>query len=220
MISVSDTGTGMHADILKRAVEPFFTTKEIGKGTGLGLSQVYGFLKQSGGHLKLYSEVSLGTVVKIYLRRTQGGKIPQADEEHPLAVPVAGRAETILLVEDDADVRRYLSDLLQDLNFKVHAADGGPAALRYIQSGGHLDLLLTDVVMPGMNGRELGRAVGENLPDVPVLYMTGYSRNVLIREGRLEEGLDVLHKPVSQAELSDRLQKALRRRRSRHDSME
>lgn len=213
MISVSDTGEGMSRDALKKAVEPFFTTKDVGRGTGLGLSQVYGFLKQSGGHLKLYSEVGLGTIVKLYLPRAKGDVHTESPER---AAPLRqyGRRETILLVEDDPDLRVYLTELLQDLNFVVHPASGADEALEYMGSGGTLDLLLTDVVMPGMNGRQLAENVRQALPEVPVLFMTGYSRNVLIREGRLDQRLDVIHKPLSQTELGERVRAALDRRRT------
>jgi PAS domain S-box-containing protein len=212
VICVSDTGTGMPADVLNRAFEPFFTTKELGQGTGLGLSQVYGFVKQSGGHIKIYSELDQGTTIKIYLPRLHGGAAD--DEGDTDQFPVVGeKSETILVVEDDTDVRAYLSDVLRGLEYRVIAAPHAEAALELLRkTDGTIDLLLTDIIMPGWNGRELARE-GERLrPGMQVLFMTGYSRNAVVHQGRLDEGVDLLQKPVSQAHLATRVRAALDRK--------
>jgi PAS domain S-box-containing protein len=211
LICVSDTGAGMPSDVLNHAFEPFFTTKEIGQGTGLGLSQVYGFVKQSGGHVKIYSEVGQGTTVNIYLPRLARALADDAaiDTEAPAQSDVG---EVILLVEDDGDVRAYLSEALRGLGYHVIAAPNAEAALKVIdQADARIDLLLTDVVMPGMNGRELGRHAKNMRPGLNVLYMTGYSRNAVLHHGRLEEGVELLQKPIAQNHLAARVRDVLDR---------
>jgi CheY-like chemotaxis protein len=209
MLSVSDTGEGMPKDVLDRAFEPFFTTKELGHGTGLGLSQVYGFVKQSGGHVKIYSEVGNGTTVRMYFPRLDS-KIgqDQADESAP---PVPGDTEArILVVEDNADLRSYLAEAVRLLGYSVTTAESGSAALDLLtQDDLGIDLMLTDVVMPGMTGRELGERAGALRPDLKVIYITGYSRSALARNGRLDPRLNVLQKPVTQNELAVRIRDAL-----------
>jgi PAS domain S-box-containing protein len=210
-VCVSDTGMGMTADILNRAFEPFFTTKELGQGTGLGLSQVYGFVKQSGGHVKIYSEPNQGTSVKIYLPRLHG--MAAEDENETDQAPIgADKGETILLVEDDSDVRAYLADVLRGLEYRVIAAPHAEAALELLQKADRtIDLLLTDIIMPGCNGRELAKEAERLRPGMQVLFMTGYSRNAVVHQGRLDEGVDLLQKPVSQAQLATRVRAALDR---------
>ena len=211
-ICVSDTGAGMPADVLNRAFDPFFTTKELGQGTGLGLSQVYGFVKQSGGHIKIYSEVDQGTTVKIYLPRLRGAAANEDAElkEAPLG---AEKSETILVVEDDSDVRAYLGDVLRGLDYRVLAAPHAEAALEILrQNNGTIDLLLTDIIMPGWNGRDLAKEAERLRPGMQVLFMTGYSRNAVVHQGRLDEGVDLLQKPVSQALLASRVRAALDRK--------
>src|SRR5262245_22592676 len=211
VICVSDTGVGMAPDVVNRAFEPFFTTKELGRGTGLGLSQVYGFVKQSGGHVKIYSEMGQGTTVKIYLQRLQGKHVDEISEAGQTVIG-AERAEAILVVEDDADVRAYLADVLRSLDYRVVAAPNAEAALEFLRSNAAIDLLLTDIIMPGWNGRELAREAGRLRPGIRVLYMTGYSRNAVVHRGRLDEGVDLLQKPVSQAQLATRVRAALDRK--------
>jgi len=212
-ICVTDTGTGMPREIVDRAFEPFFTTKELGQGTGLGLSQVYGFVKQSGGHVKIYSEVGQGTTVKIYLPRLHG-RVTEDDEEPDLIPVGAEESESILVVEDDPDVRTYLADVLRSLNYRVTAVANVQAAEEVIaQPERKIDLLLTDIVMPGGNGRELANAAQVKRPGLQVLFMTGYSRNAVVHQGRLDEGVDLLQKPMSQAQLATRVRLALDRRR-------
>jgi CheY-like chemotaxis protein len=208
-ICVSDTGCGMPSDILQRVFEPFFTTKEPGQGTGLGLSQVYGFVKQSGGHVKIYSEVDQGTTVKIYLPRYMG----KANEDQELDDDFASSGEgdeTILVVEDDADLRAYIGEVLRRLGYRVRAVPNATAALPILEEkNSRIDLLLTDIVMPGRNGRELGRQAQTLRPGLPVLYMTGYSRNAVVHQGRLDEGVDLLQKPISQQALGARVRDLL-----------
>jgi len=213
LLSVSDTGTGMSKDVLNRAFEPFFTTKESGQGTGLGLSQVYGFVKQSGGHIKIYSEVAEGTTVKIYLPRFFGSKEDdEAADEALLAVGENG--ETVLIVEDDGDLRGYLADVVHSLGYGVVTASNANVALDLLnQQNVHFDLMLTDVVMAGMNGRELAEKANNVRPDLKVIYMTGYSRNAVTHHGRLDPHLDVLQKPITQSELAMRIRETLDKRR-------
>jgi PAS domain S-box-containing protein len=210
-ICVTDTGVGMSPDTLNHAFEPFFTTKELGQGTGLGLSQVYGFVKQSGGHVKIYSEAGQGTTVKVYMPRYLGKALdedPAADE--PLAE--GEQTETILVVEDDADLRSYLAEILRGLKYRVITTSNAQSALMTLRANAqHVDLLLTDIIMPGMTGRELGKKAQEVRPALQVLYMTGYSRNAVVHQGRLDEGVDLLQKPVSQGELANRVRAILDR---------
>lgn len=208
VICVSDTGLGMSKEILGHAFEPFFTTKELGQGTGLGLSQVYGFVKQSGGHIKIYSEEGQGTTIKIYLPRYTGPAAPEAREDQSVAEGT--QSETILVVEDDPDLRTYLTEILRNLNYEVLAVPHAQSALTILlQAERRVDLLLTDIVMPGINGRELGRRAQEMRPELPILYMTGYSRNAVVHHGRLDEGVELLQKPVSQAEVATRVRELL-----------
>jgi CheY-like chemotaxis protein len=192
---------------MERAFEPFFTTKQTGQGTGLGLSQVYGFVKQSGGHLKIYSELGDGTTIKIYLRRFVGEALTQEDIK---TVPSRGNAgECILVVEDDADVRAYVVETLGGLGYDVLEAGGGDAALKLIDEYKSIGLLLTDVVMPGMNGRKLAEEAKLRHPALKVVFMTGYSRNAIVHQGRLDPGVDLLQKPINSGQLAAMVRKLL-----------
>ncbi|MGA0600260.1 PAS domain-containing protein [Caulobacter sp. KR2-114] len=210
MISVSDTGSGMSPETLLRVFEPFFTTKEVGRGTGLGLSMVYGFVKQSGGHVKVYSEVGVGTTVKIYLPRLVGAEAVADEVQAPLA-PEGTRDETILVCEDDDDVRAYSVEMLRELGYRVLEAHDGPSALRLLQrQEGRVDLLFTDVVLPGgMTGAVLAREARALRPDVKVLFTTGYARNAIVHHGRLDPGVELLTKPFAYADLAARVRDLL-----------
>lgn len=209
VICITDTGGGMDGDVARRAFEPFFTTKELGHGTGLGLSQVYGFVKQSGGHVKLYSEVGQGTTVKLYFPRFAGG-LPEEENEAPEILAQGEQGETILVVEDDKDVRTYLSDALRGLHYRVLSAANATIALKLLSEDQlRIDILLTDIVMPGMNGRELGKKATKLRPRLKVLYMTGYSRNAVVHQNRLDQGVELLQKPISTQVLASRLRDML-----------
>jgi signal transduction histidine kinase len=204
-LAVTDTGTGMAGDVVDRAFEPFFTTKAAGHGTGLGLSQVYGFVRQTGGHVNIYSEVGEGSTVKIYLRRYVGNATAP---EQPKPARTLGRSgECILVVEDDADVRSYVTETLEGLGYDVLDAGSGDDALRLMDQHRTIVLLLTDVVMPGMNGRKLAEQARARQPTLKVLFMTGYSRNAIVHQGRLDPGVDLIQKPLT----SDQLAATVRR---------
>jgi signal transduction histidine kinase/CheY-like chemotaxis protein len=210
VVAVSDTGVGMPPDVLGRAFEPFYTTKEVGHGTGLGLSQIYGYLKQSGGHAKIYSEPGEGTTVKLYLPREVAGT--EASIEQPAAasaVATAKPGEVVLVVEDEANVRSFAVEALGELGYVVHEAEDGPAALRLLESCGPVDLLFTDVVMPGMTGRELADAVLRRWSEVKVLYTTGYTSNAIVHGGRLDPGVNLLPKPYVIDDLARKVRAAL-----------
>jgi CheY-like chemotaxis protein len=209
MIAVADTGEGMDRTTRERAFDPFFTTKEVGKGTGLGLSQVYGFVRQTGGHVRIYSEINEGTTVKIYLPR-HAGEERDADVQIRTreAAPIAG-AETILVVEDDAALRAYTTEILAELGYRVLEARDGPSALRVLEEQ-HVALMFTDVVMPGgMNGRDLADEALRRRADLKVLFTTGYTRNAIVHHGRLDAGVHMIGKPFSFAELGAKVRALL-----------
>src|SRR3984957_110757 len=208
MISVTDTGCGMPKEVAEKATEPFFTTKPTGQGTGLGLSQVYGFVKQSGGHLRIYSEPGEGTTVKIYLPRS-GARGPDLVPSNASLRLEEGSGETILVVEDDADVRAYVVEALNGVGYRVLEAADAEAALRILAADAEIRLMLTDVVMPGMNGRALADAARQSHPGVRMLFMTGYSRNAIVHQGRLDPGVALIQKPFSQASLAARIRTIL-----------
>ena len=210
VLCVSDTGVGMDEETVSRAFEPFFTTKEVGKGTGLGLSMVYGFVKQSGGHLKIYSEVGEGTTVKIYLPRLLGSALEE-EEEVDQIVPEGACEETILVCEDDDDVRAYSVQVLRELGYRVLEAHDGPSALRLLErQEGRVDLLFTDVVLPGgMSGAVLAERARALRPDMKLLFTTGYARNAIVHHGRLDPGVELITKPFSYSELATRVRDIL-----------
>jgi PAS domain S-box-containing protein len=208
-ICVSDTGIGMSTEIVAKAFEPFFTTKEIGQGTGLGLSQVYGFIKQSGGHVKIYSEIGHGTTVKLYLPRYRGKEDAEDEKIETRDLP-RGRAEIVLVVEDDPDVRDYTVEMVSELGYGVLSAGDGTSALRLLDSHPDVSLLFTDVGLPGgMNGRELAQRVLRRQPKLKVLYTTGYARNAIVHHGRLDPGLEVIFKPFTYSDLATKLRRVL-----------
>ncbi|WP_439375218.1 CHASE3 domain-containing protein [Bradyrhizobium sp. DASA03120] len=206
MLAVSDTGTGMSAETQQMAFEPFFTTKEVGKGSGLGLSMVYGFVKQSGGHIKIYSEEGHGTTIKLYLPPGEGAPDAAAN-----VVPQAeGGAETIFVVEDDSLVRNFVTAQLQSLGYKTIAAPDSRAALELIEAGQTFDLLFTDVVIPGgISGRELAEKVAKLRPGLKVLYTSGYTDNAIVHHGKLDDGVLLLTKPYRRNQLAEMIRKAL-----------
>ncbi|NNM77811.1 response regulator [Sphingomonas sp. ID1715] len=207
MIGVTDTGAGMSADVLEKVFEPFFSTKPEGKGTGLGLSMVYGFVKQSGGHIKIYSEVGEGTTVKLYLPRVLQTEDVLADTSN---VPVRGGTETVLVVEDDDDVRETAVGLLSELGYRVFKARDAASALSVIESGLPIDLLFTDVVMPGpLRSPELARKAKERLPNIAVLFTSGYTENAIVHGGRLDPGVELLGKPYTREALARKVRHVL-----------
>jgi signal transduction histidine kinase/ActR/RegA family two-component response regulator len=210
LIAVADTGTGMDAATIEKAFDPFFTTKEPGKGTGLGLSQVYGFVRQSAGHVRIYSEPGEGTTVKIYLPRHRGMNASTEDAAHyPAAVSDKGN-ETIPLVEDDDRLRTYTAEMLSELGYRVLEAATASAALALLASEEQVDLLFTDVVMPGgVNGRQLATAALERRPSLKVLFTTGYTRNAIVHHGRLDPGVELITKPFSLKDLSRKVRDVL-----------
>ena len=207
-ICVVDSGSGMSREVQEKAFDPFFTTKQPGQGTGLGLSQVYGFVKQSGGHVKIYSEVDEGTTIKIYLPRARAAASGTRESELPLVGSLG--SETILVVEDEADVRSYLAETLRDLNYRVlEAADGAAALALFDAKPFHIDLLVTDIVMPGMNGRQLADELYHRQSSLKVLFITGYSRDAIVHQGRLDPGVSLLQKPLTQVMLAAKIREIL-----------
>jgi PAS domain S-box-containing protein len=209
LIAVGDTGHGMDEAALRQAFEPFFTTKDVGKGTGLGLSQVYGFARQSGGHVRIYSEPDQGTTVKLYLPRCRSDR-PRDVATPSAAGPSLRGSETILLVEDHDDLLAYSSDLLRELGYRVLAAPDAAAGLEWIRREPGIDLLFTDIVLPGgMDGHRLAREARERRPGLKVLFTSGYARNAVLHDGRLEPGMDLLSKPFTGHALAARVRAAL-----------
>ncbi|HTV67893.1 MAG TPA: CHASE3 domain-containing protein [Rhizobiaceae bacterium] len=207
MIAVTDTGAGMAPDVAARAFEPFFTTKPISKGTGLGLSQVFGFVKQTGGHVKIYSEIGSGTTLKIYLPRYFGEDV-QPVEAVPVKAQVAP-TETVLVVEDDERVRAGTVDTLRELGYVVIHAGGGDEALRLLSQTPGVALLFTDIVMPDMNGRKLADEARTRHPALKVLYTTGFTRNAVVHNGVLDHGVNFIAKPFTIDQLSQKLREVL-----------
>ncbi len=209
LIAVSDTGCGMTKDIAAMAFDPFFTTKEMGRGTGLGLSQVYGFIKQSGGHAKIYSEPGEGTTVKLYLPRLSSAHVAPIQPRAP-AIPAPTGQETVLVVEDDEDVCRFTADVLTELGYRVLTASDAASALRALEAGSDVDLLFTDIGLPGgVNGRQLADEALKRFPGLRVLFTTGYTRNAVIHHGRLDPGVNLITKPFTQTSLAEKVRQEL-----------
>jgi CheY-like chemotaxis protein len=212
LIALSDTGSGISPSILGKVFEPFFTTKEVGRGTGLGLSMVYGFVKQSLGHIKIYSEVGHGTTIKLYLPLAD--QITQLADAAPIP-PAAGGTEAILVVEDDGLVRDYVAAQLHSLGYQVLTAGNAAEALAVIDSGADLDLLFTDVIMPGsMNGRLLADEALKRRPSLKVLFTSGYTENAIVHHGRLDPGVLLLSKPYRKSDLARLVREAMGQRLS------
>jgi CheY-like chemotaxis protein len=206
---VSDTGHGMDEKTLAQVFEPFFTTKASGKGTGLGLSQVYGFVRQTGGHIRIYSEVGEGTSVKVYLPRARGEATERDSAEQP-ALSSGGGAETILVVEDHEELRAFSTGVLRELGYNVVEARSGRAALDVLQTSGNFDLLFTDVVLPeGMSGRELANEATRYRPRLKVLFTTGYTRNAIVHDGKLDAGVNLISKPFTYEQLAAKVRALL-----------
>ena len=210
LVSVSDTGTGMDKDVLTRVFEPFFSTKGVGKGTGLGLSMVFGFVKQSGGHIKIYSELGKGTTVKLYLPRSYESNALGDVSLVTTKLEEPHGTETILLVEDDELVRTHVEGLLHHLGYNVVVAHNGVAALAMLEQGLKVDLLFTDVVMPGgMSGRQLVEKAATLRPELKVLYTSGYTENAIVHHGHLDPGVQMIRKPYRRQELALKIRTVL-----------
>lgn len=209
MIAVSDTGTGMTSAVMEQAFDPFFTTKSVGKGSGLGLSQVFGFIRQSGGHVKIYSEIGIGTTVKLYLPRYTGSELATtASSNGPAAAP-GHESEAVLVVEDEERVRAYSVEALKELGYNVLSAPSGSQALKIISENPAIDLLFTDIVMPEMNGRELSDRALKLRPSLKVLFTTGYTRNAVVHNGVLDPGTAFLQKPFTVDQLALKIRSVL-----------
>jgi CheY-like chemotaxis protein len=209
MLAVTDTGKGMAAEVLERAFEPFFTTKEVGKGSGLGLSMIYGFAKQSSGHVKIYSEIDHGTTVRLYLPR-QSAAVATAMDAMAMLPDHPRGGEMILVVEDDAAVRAFVVGNLRDLGYRVIEAKDGPSALSILEEPTPIDLLLTDVIMPGgMTGRQLSDEAKRRRPGLKTLFSSGYTENSIVHQGKLDPGVNFLSKPFRRRDLALKVREAL-----------
>ena len=208
-LSVSDTGTGMSPAVIAKAFEPFFTTKPIGSGTGLGLSMIYGFARQSGGQVRIHSAPDAGTTVTIYLPRNALAAEP---EEAPAMLSEAPRAEggeTVLVVDDEESIRMLVTETLVDLGYRALEAADGPSALKLLAADSNIDLLVTDVGLPGMNGRQLADAIRSNRPNLKILFITGYAENAVLNHGHLEAGMHVITKPFAMETLASRIRELI-----------
>ena len=207
-VCVSDTGTGMSKDVIEKAFDPFFTTKPLGEGTGLGLSMVYGFARQSEGFVRIHSEVGEGTTVKIYLPKHRGdASVMEAIEELPDVQ--RGDGEIVLVVEDEPSVRDLVAEILRDLGYSVLLAHDGPSGLRSLDSSVEIDLLITDVGLPGLNGRQVADAARMHRPKLKVLFMTGYAENTAAAGGFLTPGMAMITKPFSVEVLASRIREII-----------
>jgi PAS domain S-box-containing protein len=216
MLAVTDTGTGMPTEVMKQVFDPFFTTKPEGKGTGLGLSMVYGFIKQSGGHINIYSEVGHGTTIKMYLPRTLEAEDVKGIVEDQVVI---GGSETILVVEDDDNVRIVVADMLRELGYQVLQASNPESALSIIESGIKIDLLFSDVVMPGtLRSPDLARKARERLPNMAVLFTSGYTQNAIVHGGRLDPGVELLGKPYTREALARKVRHVIANQQQKNGS--
>jgi CheY-like chemotaxis protein len=196
-VCVTDTGTGMTPEVIERVFEPFFTTKPLGEGTGLGLSMIYGFARQSNGQVRIYSEVGVGTTICIYLPRYVG-EATLAGEEEAVAAAAAATGQTVLVVDDEATIRHLIDEVLDDLGYTVIGAADGASGIKVLQSGARIELLITDVGLPGgMNGRQVADEARRLRPGLKVLFITGYAENAAVGNGHLEPGMELLTKPFT-----------------------
>lgn len=211
-ICVSDTGTGMTPEVAARAFDPFFTTKPTGEGTGLGLSMIYGFARQSGGQVGVYSEVGQGTTMCLYLPRHTGDAVVDEEVAVPPASVVTGDGEVVLVIDDEPTIRMLIAEVLAESGYAVIEAPDGAAGMRVLESNARIDLLITDVGLPGgLNGRQVADAARVNRPDLKVLFITGYAENAVIGRGRLEHGMFVLTKPFQMEILANRIREIIGR---------
>ncbi|MDP6565378.1 MAG: PAS-domain containing protein [Alphaproteobacteria bacterium] len=210
LLAISDTGSGMPPEVIAQAFDPFFSTKDAGRGSGLGLSMIYGFVKQSGGHARIYSEVGEGTTMKIYLPRSTASVAGPPETTARAVADTAARGEVVMVVEDDVDVRKVAVSILSEQGYEVHEAGTAAAALALIERTQKINLLLTDVILPGgMGGRELADRACDLVPGLKVLFMSGYSENAIIHHGRLDEGVQLLAKPFGRADLATKVREIL-----------
>jgi len=209
MVSVTDSGAGMPPEVAERAFDPFYTTKGVGRGTGLGLSQVHGFVKQSGGHVKIYSEPGVGTTVKLYLPRSQSAEAAASASATPIEALRAAGEEIVLVVEDEERVRHLSVDALRELGYTVVQAPDATQALAVLEMQPRVDLLFTDIVMPDMNGRKLADEATQRRPDLKVLYTTGYTRNAIVHNGMLDADVAFLAKPFTYEQLALKVRQVL-----------
>jgi CheY-like chemotaxis protein len=208
-ICVTDTGTGMTPDVIAQAFDPFFTTKPLGHGTGLGLSMIHGFVRQSGGQVRIYSEVGKGTTMCLYLPRFVG-ELDHADAPQAPAVADHGHGEIVLVVDDEATVRMLMVEVLEEVGYIAIEAIDGPSGLKILQSDARIDLLVTDVGLPGgMNGRQLADAARVTRPDLKVLFVTGYAENAAVGNGLLDPGMHVLAKPFVMSEFGSKVREMI-----------
>jgi PAS domain S-box-containing protein len=215
-ICVTDTGSGMSAEAITRAFEPFYTTKPAGQGTGLGLSMVYGFAKQSGGQVRIYSELGQGTTVKIYLPRHVGKSDEQADDAETAELPRAEKGETVLVVDDEPTIRMLIGDTLSELGYRAIEVADAASGLKVLESDVNIDLLVTDVALPGgMDGKEMADAARAKRPNLKVLFITGYAENAAIANGHLEPPMEVMSKPFAMDKLATRIRSMIEGRRRR-----
>jgi CheY-like chemotaxis protein len=205
-VCVTDTGTGMTPDVVARAFDPFFTTKPLGEGTGLGLSMIYGFARQSGGQVRVYSEVGAGTTMCIYLPRYLGDEADEVRMAQDADRLEGGKGETVLVIDDEPTIRHLIDEVLDELGYTVIGAADGAAGLKVLQSGARIELLITDVGLPGgINGRQVADAARVLRPDLKVLFITGYAENAVVGNGHLDSGMELLTKPFSLDDLSRRV---------------
>lgn len=209
LISVTDTGSGMKPDVIERAFDPFYTTKDVGKGSGLGLSQVYGFIKQSGGHVAIYSEIDHGTTIRLYLPRQKDADVEETEPVVATRIPTARSEEIVLVVEDEPNVRNVSVDALRELGYTVVHASDAKQALNVLAVQPRIDVLFTDVIMPDMNGRQLAVAARAMLPRLRIIYTTGYARNEVLQEGEFDPTIAILPKPFTLSQLAIKVRDVL-----------
>jgi CheY-like chemotaxis protein len=206
---VTDTGTGMTPDVIAHAFDPFFTTKPLGRRTGLGLSMIHGFVRQSGGQVRIYSELGKGTTMCLYLPRFAGGADDAAATEAPSLADV-GEGETVLVIDDEPTVRMLMVEVLEEVGYVAVEASDGPGGLKILQSDARIDLLITDVGLPGgMNGRQVADAARATRPDLKVLFVTGFAENAVIGSGHLEAGMQVIAKPFTMVALANKVRQMI-----------